>query len=232
MGHALLVLTLATLVYATPADAEDAVLCSKPSGLVILRTDHCKKNEEEIGTLNAPGPTGPAGPPGPTGPPCASPGAECPPGPPGPPGSTGPTGPAGSPGPQGIPGIAGLPGITGPVGPLGPAGATGATGPTGAGVNVRVTVATARAVSAPRPPVGTALAATATCPPGQQATGGGVSATPSNPVDDTRLHTLESGPVPGPIPPTQWFARIATIQPFSVGSVLTLTVFVLCVPAS
>ena len=79
--------------------------------------------------------------------------------------------------------------------------------------------------------MGTLLAATATCPPGQQATGGGVSASPSNSADDSRLHTLESGPVPGAIPPVQWFGRIGVIQRFSPGSVLTLTVFVLCVPA-
>ena len=32
-------------------------------------------------------------------------------------------------------------------------------------------------------------------------------------------------------PPVQWFGRIGVIQRFSPGSVLTLTVFVLCVPA-
>jgi hypothetical protein len=96
---------------------------------------------------------------------------------------------------------------------------------------VRVTVATATAVSGVRPEVGTLLAATASCPPGQQATGGGVSATPSDSADEARLHTLESGPVPNAIPPVQWFGRIGVTQRFSPGSVLTLTVFVLCVPA-
>jgi hypothetical protein len=96
---------------------------------------------------------------------------------------------------------------------------------------VRVTVETATVVSGERPDVGTLLAATASCPPGQQATGGGVSASPSNSADESRLHTLESGPVPNAVPPTQWFGRIGVIQRFSLGSVLTLTVFVLCVPA-
>jgi hypothetical protein len=58
-----------------------------------------------------------------------------------------------------------------------------------------------------------------------------VSASPSVSADDSKLHTLETGPVPGPIPPTQWFGRIGVIQRFSQGSTLTLTVFVLCVPA-
>jgi hypothetical protein len=92
-------------------------------------------------------------------------------------------------------------------------------------------VETAQAVSAVRPDVGTLLSATATCPPGLQATGGGVSATPSVSTDDTRLHTLETGPVSGTLPPNAWFGRIGVIQRFSPGSVLTLTVFVLCVPA-
>jgi len=96
---------------------------------------------------------------------------------------------------------------------------------------VRVTVETATAVSGTRPEVGTLLSATATCPPGQQATGGGVSAAPSNSADDSRIHTLESGPVAGTVPPVQWFGRIGVTQRFSTGSVLTLTVYVLCVPA-
>jgi hypothetical protein len=96
---------------------------------------------------------------------------------------------------------------------------------------VTVSVQTAIAVSGVRPDTGTLLAATASCPPFQQATGGGVSASPSVSADDSKLHTLETGPVPGPIPPTQWFGRIGVIQRFSQGSTLTLTVFVLCVPA-
>ena len=143
-------------------------------------------------------------------------------------GAQGPIGPIGPTGPAGLPGAMGTPGATGSTGAVGP---SGATGPTGAGSTVKVTVESATSVSEVRPDVGTLLQATASCPTGQQATGGGVSAMPSNSADDTRIHTLESGPVPGPIPPTQWFGRIGVIQRFSVGSVLTLTVYVLCVPA-
>jgi hypothetical protein len=208
-----------------------AVLCQKPNGLVILRnaSPGCRPNETAIGALGeaGPGPTGPTGPTGPGGPP----------GPPGPPGAMGGQGVPGTPGPigpVGPTGPAGDSGAAGPTGPGGPPGATGATGPTGgtgAGSTVRVTVETATTVSGERPDVGTLLSTTATCPPGQQATGGGVSAATSNSADESRLHTLESGPVPGAIPPVQWFGRIGVIQRFSAGSTLTLTVFVLCVPA-
>jgi hypothetical protein len=212
------------------AAAPGGVLCQKSNGLVILRnaSSGCKPNETSVGSVGgetgAVGPTGPTGPGGPPGPP----------GPPGPMGVQGAAGTAGAIGPVGPTGPAGDVGVAGPPGPTGPPGTTGATGPegaTGAGSTVRVTVESATAQSGPQPDVGTLLAATATCPPGQQATGGGVSASPSNSADASRLHTLESGPVPGVAPPVQWFGRIGVIQRFSPGSVLTLTVFVLCVPA-
>jgi hypothetical protein len=208
------------------ASTTGGVLCQKPNGLVILRSASvgCKPNETSIGDVGGAETVGPTGPTGPTGPG----GAPGPPGSPGPMGAPGTIGPAGPTGPAGDVGAAGP---TGPQGPPGPAGATGPPGPTGTGSTVRVTVETATAVSGERPDVGTLLAATASCPPGQQATGGGVSAATSNSADESRLHTLESGPVPGAIPPAQWFGRIGVIQRFSPGSVLTLTVFVLCVPA-
>jgi hypothetical protein len=203
--------------------APGAVLCQKPNGLIILRsgTAGCKPKETNLGTLGEPGPIGPTGPEGPPGP-AGTVGPQGPVGTPGPAGPPGAMGGAGPPGPTGVPGVPGALGATGPAGP---------TGPTGAGASVRVTVATTVVQSAVRPPVGTLLAGTATCPAGQQATGGGVSATPSISADDSRLHTLETGPVPGPMPPTQWFGRIGVIQTFSPGSILTLTIFVLCVPA-
>ena len=212
--------------------ATGAVVCQKPNGLVILRnaSPGCKPKEMEIGVLVSGGSGGATGATGPTGP--TGPGGQ--PGPPGPMGLQGIPGPPGQIGALGPTGPTGGLGDVGPIGPTGPTGATGATGATGvpgAGSTVRVTVETAKAVSGERPDVGTLLSATATCPPGQQATGGGVSASPSNSEDDSRLHTLESGPVPGVIPPVQWFGRIGVIQRFSAGSVLTLTVFVLCVPA-
>ena len=224
---------------------DGAVLCQKHNGLVVLRNAcrGCKQKETVIGTLESAGsngatgptgPTGPAGPTGPTGEPGA-PGLPGTPGAPGAPGAAGALGPVGPTGPAGVAGAAGAPGPTGLAGPpgtTGATGATGATGPTGVGSTVRVTVETKTDVSDGRPRRGDLLDATASCPTGQQATGGGVSAAPSNPsVDGSRLHTLESGPVPGPIPPTQWFGRIGVIEDFSSGSTLTLTVYVLCVPA-
>ena len=87
------------------AHAQDAFLCQKPNGLVILRSE-CKKKEESLGGLNVPGPPGP---PGPTGPP-------------GPPGGVGPMGLSGVPGPIGPTGPQGIPGPTGPTGPAGSGG--------------------------------------------------------------------------------------------------------------
>ena len=91
------------------AHAQDAFLCQKPNGLVILRSE-CKKKEKSLGGLNVPGPPGPTGPPGMC--------PDCP---------AGPTGPAGGVGPMG------LPGVPGPIGPTGPQGIPGPTGPTGSG---------------------------------------------------------------------------------------------------
>jgi Collagen triple helix repeat (20 copies) len=203
------------------SNADGAVLCQKPNGLVILRaaSQGCKPREMAIGTLGQPGEVGPPGPPGPPGP--AGAGA---PGPAGPPGVAGPLGPTGPTGPQGIQGAPGPPGATGTTGTTGP------TGPPGQGIGVLVTVRTASSVSGVRPDAGVLLNATAMCPPGQQATGGGVQATPSDPEDQSRLHTLESGPT-AETPPRGWFAIIGTTQRFSPGSTLTLTVLVLCVQA-
>ena len=224
------------------SDSAGAVLCQKPNGLVILRSANqgCKPREMEIGAVGEPGEVGP---PGPTGP--AGAGAPGPPGPPGVAGPLGPIGPPGSPGPAGVAGPIGPIGPVGPIGPTGPqglqgvtgapgvtgtTGVTGPTGPPGQGIGVLVTVRTASVVSGVRPDSGVLLNATAMCPPGQQATGGGVQATPSNSEDQSRLHTLESGPT-AESPPRGWFAVIGTTQRFSAGSTLTLTVLVLCVQA-
>jgi len=223
-------------------NAAGGVLCQKPNGLVILRaaTQGCKPRETALGTVGEPGEVGPPGPTGPTGP--VVPGPDGPPGlagpigpigpqgPPGPPGVAGPIGPVGPGGPIGPTGPQGLQGVTGPPGATGTTGTTGPTGPPGQGIGVLVTVRTATAVSGVSPDAGVLLNATAMCPPGQQATGGGVQATPSNPADQSRLHTLESGPT-AESPPRGWFAVIGTTQRFASGSTLTLTVLVLCVQA-
>jgi hypothetical protein len=201
-----------------------AVLCQKPNGLVLLRAaaQGCKPRETAIGTLGQPGEVGPPGPTGPTG------GAA--PGPAGPPGVAGPQGPQGPQGPIGPTGPQGVQGVPGPTGASGATGATGPTGPPGQGIGVLVTVRTASVVSGVRPDAGVLLNTTAMCPPGQQATGGGVQATPSDPADQSRLHTIESGPT-AETPPRGWFGIIGTTQRFSVASTLTLTVLVLCVAA-
>ena len=199
--------------------------------------------EPPAGGTGPTGPTGPpgecsecpAGPPGPAGQPgtrgdMGAPGPAGPAGQPGQPGNVGPVGPTGPAGPTGVTGVTGVTGLTGPTGVTGLTGATGATGPAGTGSGVLVTIMTATTGPVDRPSAGTILAATATCPAGQQATGGGLNAIAGITADETRLHTLEAGPVPG-TPPSAWFARIAVIQRFSNGSNLTLTVSVLCVAA-
>lgn len=225
------------------SNAAGAVLCQKPNGLVILRaaTHGCNPRETAIGAVGEPGEAGPPGPTGPTGAtgapgPPGPPGVAGPPGPiglqglPGPPGEPGPIGPVGPGGPVGPTGPQGVQGVPGPTGATGTTGATGPTGPPGEGIGVLVTVRTASVVSGVSPDSGVLLNATAMCPPGQQATGGGVQATPSNSADQSRLHTLESGPT-AETPPRGWFAVIGTTQRFSAGSTLTLTVLVLCVQA-
>lgn len=216
---------------------DGAVLCQRQNGLVVLRNAcrgcKTKAGETEIGTLESGGASGVTGPTGPPGPP-GQPGAQGPlgaPGAAGAAGAPGPVGPVGPTGPVGPAGVAGLPGPTGPPGgpgAIGATGATGATGPTGVGTTVRVTVET-KTITKNRPTNGELIQEIAECPAGQQATGGGVSTVTSNTQESTNLHTLESGPVPGAIPPTKWLGRIAPIR--NINGTLTLTVYVLCVPA-
>src|SRR4029077_7618924 len=61
-------------------NADGAVLCQKPNGLVILRaaTQGGKPRETALGTVGEPGEVGPPGPTGPTGP--VVPGPDGPPG--------------------------------------------------------------------------------------------------------------------------------------------------------
>ena len=109
-----------------------------------------------VGGAGTPGPVGPAGPAGPVGATGAT-GATGVSGPAGPIGATGASGPIGPQGPAGA---------AGPSGPQGPVGATGPTGPTAATGYVRVNVA----FDIPANNFGVA---TATCPAGKIATGGG-----------------------------------------------------------
>ena len=96
-----------------------------------------------------------------------------PPGPVGPIGPTGPGGPAGVGGPSGSTGPSGVSGPTGPGGSRGPTGPQGATGPTGP-QGTPGSSGFVRITGAPhlvRP--GHELTATATCPDGDAAVGGG-----------------------------------------------------------
>jgi hypothetical protein len=133
---------------------------SRSTGAVRI-VDHfpCRAGEQSLswsqrGPAGAPGQSGPAGPAGPTGQP-------------GPAGATGPAGPSGGPGPQGAAGQAGPQGPPGPAGPAGPAGAPGGLG----------TTFVAHGFS-----TGSDVA-TAWCPDGTVATGGGGAASDgTNPV--------------------------------------------------
>ena len=143
------------------------------------------------GVDGATGPAGPAGPAGPIGPEGPM-GPMGPAGPVGPSGATGATGAAGAVGPMGPEGrvgpvgpagpagAAGATGAMGPAGPAGPAGAAGAAGPMGPmGPMGPAGVSGLQVVSAYAFPVPTNVAAfasataTATCPAGKVAIGGG-----------------------------------------------------------
>ena len=118
----------------------------------------------KVGPTGPTGPTGATGPAGPTGPmgPTGATGPTGPTGATGATGDSGPTGPTGATGAQGPTGSVGPMGPAGPTGPQGVPGQTGPTGPTGpAGIaNVTTIVASG---------------ATAMCPTGKFALGGGGS---------------------------------------------------------
>ena len=156
----------------------DRVVHVSPSGV-------CPPNQTKFSFMNGNadirGPQGPAGPPGATGPTGAV-GASGATGPTGALGPTGATGPSGGPtGPTGAVGSTGATGGTGAVGPTGATGptgggATGATGATGAaGVNTFHKVSSASSSA----PTGTL---TATCSPGEVASGGGFTDTASGQI--------------------------------------------------
>lgn len=94
-------------------------------------------------------------------------------------GEVGPQGEKGEPGamgPEGPPGPAGPPGPQGPTGPQGVqgnTGATGLTGPQGPGGTNGVSGWQRVSVDWPMPPVGTTIGASAECPAGKKALGGG-----------------------------------------------------------
>jgi len=231
--------------YASSATAQAA--CSA-SGGQYLTFNGPQGPQGATGATGATGPTGAtgaAGPLGPTGPKGAT-GATGPTGAAGPTG-TSPTGAKGATGPQGATGAAGATGaqgLTGPAGTVGdfgiqgPAGAAGPTGPAGStgiiGIPgpsgpvpggafyvVGAVSAAQTAVVGQQAPPQTAGPATATCPPGTSAIGGGGKIVHTG---GARAAIQESYPTPGPN--TQgWVARgVVTLA----GGTLTVQAFAIC----
>ena len=159
-----------------------------------------------------------AGPPGPAGL-QGSTGAQGVQGVPGPQGPAGATGPAGA---KGATGLQGPAGATGATGARGPAGATGATGASGTVVASTTTPGTP-VLSAIDPPVGTSVTATATCPQGQFALGGGAQV--SAPGLSSKSVTLRSS---YPTSANGWRAVGSVIAPLSTGDQMTVRPYVLC----
>lgn len=126
------------------------------------------------GPQGAQGLTGPAGPAGGIGP--AGPAGAI--GPVGPSGSAGAAGPVGPAGPVGAAGPAGAPGSAGPMGPMGPVGPIGPAGPQGpAGVSGYEVVSEVSPIAGSISVAGFAgYTATASCPAGKHAIGGGYEA--------------------------------------------------------
>ena len=144
-------------------------------------------------------------------------------------GVPGPQGPAGATGPAGAKGATGLTGVQGPAGATGargPAGATGATGASGTVVASTTTSGTP-VLSAIDAPVGTAVTATATCPQGQFALGGGAQV--SAPGLSNKSVALRSS---YPTSTNGWRAVGSVIAPLGAGEQMTVRPYVLCGKAS
>ena len=166
-----------------------------------------------------------AGPQGPTGLQGAA-GAQGVQGVPGPQGPAGATGPTGAKGATGLTGIQGPAGATGARGPVGAIGATGATRTSGTVVASTTTSGTP-VLSAIDAPVGTSVTATATCPQGQFALGGGAQV--SAPGLSNGSVTLRSS---YPTSTNGWRAVGSVIAPLGTGEQMTVHPYVLCGKAS
>jgi hypothetical protein len=162
-------------------------------------------------------------------------------------GPQGPTGLQGSTGPQGVQGVPGPQGATGPQGPAGPRGATGPTGqqgpagPEGAtgsrgsvglsGTGGTIVASTASpgmpVLSSIDPPVGTAVSATASCPQGGIALGGGAQV--SAPGDAAKNVVLRSS---FPTSTNGWRATGLVIAPLGATQQMSVRPYVLCGKAS
>lgn len=138
-------------------------------------------------------------------------------------GAQGQTGPSGPAGPKGATGLTGL------QGPAGPAGATGARGPSGASGTVVASTTTSgtSVLSSVDPPVGSAVTATATCPQGEFALGGGAQVTA--PGVSSKSVVLRSS---YPTSKNGWRAVGSVIAPLGTGEQMTVRPYVLCGKAS
>jgi Collagen triple helix repeat (20 copies) len=158
------------------------------------------------------GPAGPAGLQGATG----AQGAQ---GVPGPQGLTGPQGPAG---PRGAPGVTGKQGAAGPAGAAGARGPVGATGASGT-IASSTAVSGAAVLSGVDAPVGTAVTATATCPAGEVALGGGAQVTaPGTSAKDVALRSSF------PTSANGWRATGSVIAPLGPTDQMSVHPYVLC----
>jgi hypothetical protein len=143
----------------------------------------------------------------------------------GPQGAQGPAGPAG---PKGATGATGATGLTGKQGPAGPTGAVGPRGPAGAtGASGTVVASTpvsgATVQSATDPAVGTTVTATATCPQGDIALGGGAQV--SAPGTSNKNVALRSS---YPSTNNGWRAVGSVLGPLGTGEQMTVRPYVLC----
>ena len=140
-------------------------------------------------------------------------------------GVPGPQGPAGATGPAGAKGATGLTGMQGPAGATGtrgPAGSTGATGASGT-VAASTTTSGTPVLSAIDPAVGTSVTATASCPQGEFALGGGAQV--SAPGLSNKSVTLRSS---YPTTTNGWRAVGSVIAPLGTGEQMTVRPYALC----
>jgi len=75
-----------------------------------------------------------------------------------------------------------------------------------------------------RPNTGTVITLSLSCDPGQIVISGGVTNTVTNPVDISKVHMLDSGPIDA----SGWQMHSTVISRFSNGSDLEVVLTVLC----
>jgi hypothetical protein len=131
----------------------------------------------------------------------------------------GSTGPKGTPGAAGLTGKQGAAGATGATGARGSAGATGASGTIAASNAVMGTPV----LSPVDPPVGTTVTATATCPKGEIALGGGAQVSASAQASESV--TLRSS---YPTSTNGWRAAGSVIGTLGPTDQMTVRPYVLC----